>query len=88
MSARIQKSKFDHDSAFCRIRKLLSALPQSIPKSWSKYVNEPASEAELAALRRSVARGTPYGSTTWVESTVRKLGLESTFRKPGRPTKR
>jgi len=69
-------------------RKLLSAWPQSIPKSWSKYVNEPASEAELAALRRSVARGTPYGSTTWVESTIRKLGLESTFRKPGRPTKR
>ena len=69
-------------------RKLLSAWPQSIPKSWSKYVNEPASEAELAALRRSVARGTPYGSKTWVESTIRKLGLESTFRKPGRSTKR
>ena len=52
-----------------------------------QYVNEAASASELAALRRSVVRGTPYGSPKWTESTARNLGLQSTLRKPGRPRK-
>ncbi len=69
-------------------RKLLSAWPLPIPKTWKKHVNKPASESELGALRHSVVRGTPYGSTAWIESTARKLGLDPTLRKPGRPKKR
>lgn len=69
-------------------RELLWRWPLSLPRKWLEYVNEPVSDAELAALRRSVIRGTPYGSTAWVESTARKLGLEATLRKPGRPKKR
>jgi len=69
-------------------RELLSRWPLSIPRNWLEYVHEPVSDAELAALRRSVVRGTPYGNTAWVESTARKLGLEATLRKPGRPKKR
>jgi hypothetical protein len=53
----------------------------------AQYVNEPATEAELAGIRRSCRRGTPYGSKTWVETTARKLGLQSTLRNPGRPKK-
>jgi putative transposase len=67
---------------------MLSAWPLPKPKKWKDYVNQPASEAELEALRRSVARGTPYGKSAWIESTARKLGLESTLRKPGRPKAR
>jgi hypothetical protein len=33
-------------------------------------------EAELAALRRSVARGLPYGSAAWTQRTARRLGVE------------
>ena len=69
-------------------RKLLSAWPLPIPKTWKQHVNKPASESELGALRHSVVRGTPYGSTAWIESTARKLGLEPTLRKPGRPKKK
>jgi len=37
-------------------------------------VNAPQSEAELAAIRRSVERGSPYGSGPWNERTIRRLG--------------
>lgn len=68
-------------------RKMLSAWPLARPRNWLRYVNEVASDAELKALRRSCVRGTPYGSAAWVETTVAKLGLESTMRAPGRPKK-
>ena len=50
-------------------------------------MNSPQSEAELAAIRRSVERGSPYGSESWNERTIRRLGLESTIRPRGRPKK-
>jgi putative transposase len=52
---------------------------------WLEYVQAPQTDAELAALRRSAERGTPYGSAAWVESTAEQLGLESSLRFPGRP---
>jgi len=39
----------------------------------------PQTEAELAALRRSVERGTPYGPASWVKRTALALGLESSL---------
>jgi putative transposase len=48
-------------------------------------VQAPQTDAELAALRRSVARGIPYGSANWVKRTVVELGLESSLNSPGRP---
>jgi putative transposase len=59
--------------------------PVPRPASWLEYVQGPQSEAELAALRRSVARHAPYGSAAWVERTAVQLGLESSLRPPGRP---
>ena len=52
---------------------------------WLKQVDRPGSEAELAALRRSLLRGAPFGDATWRERTARQLGLESTLRARGRP---
>ena len=46
----------------------------------------PNTEA-LETLRRSVNRGTPFGSTQWVDEMVRMSKLESTVRNPGRPKK-
>lgn len=68
-------------------RAVLSAWPERCPRDWVKYVNQPESEAELAALRRSAVRGTPYGDPDWVAQTAKQLGLESTLRLPGRPRK-
>ena len=72
-----------------KLSKMASGLwvsPGAIPDRL-QYVNKPASEAELAAIRKSCVRGTPYGSPDWISKTARKLGLESTLRKPGRPKK-
>ena len=69
-------------------RKLLADWPLPRPRKWLEYVNEPETESELEALRRSCVRGAPYGSPEWVEKTAVQLGLGATLRKPGRPKKR
>lgn len=63
--------------------------PWPIPRSrhWLEYVNGVETEAELKALRRSVNKGQPYGSTQWVARVSKQLGLQSTLRGRGRPPK-
>ena len=68
-------------------RRWLSPWPVSQPRDWVRHVNASQTEAELASLRRCIARGQPYGSTQWVEQTAKQLGLESTIRLRGRPKK-
>lgn len=70
------------------IGKLLSAWPLPLPDDWVERVNRPQTEAELEAVRRSVLRGQPFGTEGWREQTAAELGLESAFRRPGRPRKR
>jgi putative transposase len=67
----------------------LSAWPEGRPDPamWVKFVNGVETAAELAALHRSVARGTPYGDERWSERTATRLGLESSLRPRGRPPK-
>ena len=65
----------------------LTAWPVDEPAPWLRRVNSAESPAELAALRRSVARGQPYGGPTWVIRQTVALGLESAFRPRGRPRK-
>ncbi len=64
--------------------------PGPVPRhaGWLEHVQTPQTEAELAALRRSVERGAPYGSPVWVERTAKLLGLESSLQPPGRPRQR
>jgi len=68
-------------------RSLLAAWPLSRRPGWTDQVNQPQSDAELAALRRSVKRGCPFGSRKWSDEMVRRLSLECTLRSPGRPKK-
>jgi putative transposase len=70
-----------HGSADERI--LLSDWPLPLPPSWLQYVNQPQSEAELAAIRRSVQHGHPFGGEGWAQETVQRLVLRSTLRGPG-----
>jgi putative transposase len=65
----------------------LHPWPVSVAMDWRQWVAEPHSEAELEALRRSIARGCPYGPEAWVEKVVERLGLQSTIRPRGRPRK-
>jgi putative transposase len=66
---------------------LLDGWPLPSPPDWPERVNRVETAAELAALRRSVYRGTPFGSAAWQEETARRLGLESTLKSLGRPRK-
>ena len=66
-------------------RRMLSCWPVSRPRHWLMLVNEPQTEVELEAIRRSVRRGQPYGSADWIKQTAKQLGLESTLRAPHRP---
>ena len=66
-------------------RKFLSALPTELPSNYLESVNTDLKEAELEAVRHSLIKGTPFGSTKWQDEMVGKYGLESTVRGPGRP---
>jgi REP-associated tyrosine transposase len=64
---------------------ILAASPVPLPSAWLRLVNEPQTEGELAALRTSVNRGTPFGGSQWTRRAATRLGLEFTLRPRGRP---
>jgi len=66
-------------------RALLTDSPVPLGRLWTKRVNQPETEAELAAVRRSIARGQPFGGEKWMQKVTRQMGLEHTFRPRGRP---
>ena len=66
-------------------KKLLSPWPMRRNAGWLEHVNSPQTDAELAAIRRSVNRGSPFGDETWATTATKKLGLEITTRPQGRP---
>src|SRR5207253_1876596 len=66
----------------------LSAWPVPRPRDWLDHVNAAQTEAELAALRRSVQRGQPFGTALWTKRAAGRMGLESTLRPIGRPRKK
>ncbi|MEX2174563.1 MAG: hypothetical protein WD872_09385 [Pirellulaceae bacterium] len=63
----------------------MTARPLPRQASWIDYVNQPQTEQELVAIRRSVQRGVPFGDQSWTKRAVAKLGLETTLRPRGRP---
>ncbi|MBI3758545.1 MAG: transposase [Deltaproteobacteria bacterium] len=65
----------------------LDVGPVARPENWLEWVDQPETEAELAALRRSVLRGVPFGTAAWQKTTSKRLGLESTLKPMGRPPK-
>jgi putative transposase len=66
----------------------LADWPVGPGRNWLPYVNQAEREAELKALRHSARCGTPFGETIGRQATAKRLGLESTFRAPGRPRRR
>jgi putative transposase len=68
-------------------RAVLAESPVPLGRLWRDHVNKPQNDAELAAIRRCVARGRPFGGERWRSRAARRLGLEYTFRPRGRPRK-
>jgi len=68
-------------------RAILAKGPVPHPRNWIGKVNQPQTKEELEAIRRSVNRGTPFGSEDWKKSTAKNLDLEHTLRTRGRPKK-
>ncbi len=56
-------------------------------RRWAEKVHAPMRESELAAVRRSVATGLPYGERSWVERLAKRLELDLMIRPRGRPRK-
>lgn len=77
---RVQRGKVDHPPR-------IDSWPVTQPSDWLTYVNQPAEAVEVDALRRCARRGCPYGDGTWVKGVAEQLGLQSTLRPRGRPTK-
>jgi putative transposase len=68
-------------------RPALTSWPIDRPRDWTSRVNRPFGPKEEEAVRRSIQRGQPFGSTPWQTEVAARLGLESVFRPRGRPRK-
>jgi len=63
---------------------MLPEGPVDRPRNWRELVNRPESAAQLEAIRRSVVRGSPFGSGLWTKRLAACLGLTHTLN-PRRP---
>ena len=69
----------------CEWLTLPTDWPVDVPRDWEKWVDQPQTAAEEAALLESIRRGKPFGSERWTRSTASKLALQSTLHPRGRP---
>ena len=70
------------------LRPLLVDWPVERPRHWLSYVNEPQTDAELAAIRECVKRSRPYGQSDWTHKIAAQLRLQWTLRPRGRPVRK
>jgi len=68
-------------------KSVLSPWPLEYPRDWTRWVNEPLHDDELAAVKTSLERGRPLGKPAWIEKTAARLDLGHTLRREGRPRK-
>jgi putative transposase len=68
--------------------RLVDLGPVPLTRDWMATVNQPQTRGEVEVLRQAVRRGCPFGEESWVEWTVKHLGLEATLRPVGRPKKK
>jgi putative transposase len=66
---------------------VLAPWPLPRPDNWVEYVNQPQTDFELEAVRRSIRRGCPFGPPEWQKPLAARLGLAHTLRPLGRPRK-
>lgn len=66
----------------CRSGKTIACIA-----ALAENVNEPQTGAESEVLRKNSQKGAPFGVAEWTETMATALGLESTLRARGRPSK-
>jgi hypothetical protein len=67
---------------------ILSAWPVEPAAHWPARVNAPLTDKEQDRWNLTLDRCRPFGDDAWVGQTARRLGLEHTLRRPGRPTRK
>lgn len=80
-------SLWRHQYGDPQAKELLAPWPIPRPRDWCVLVNQPQTDEELAALRRSANRGCPFGGDGWVTRTADRFKLLSTLRPSGRRAK-
>jgi hypothetical protein len=73
------------DSTFLNNQNVPYFSPPLFSPDWLDWVHQPQSEAELAALRKCIERGTPDGKESWQHAIAARLGLETSLHPRGRP---
>jgi putative transposase len=61
--------------------------PVERPDDWIAVVQQSHTEAELAAVRRSIDRDLPFGSAAWTSTTAERLGMGLKLHEPGQRPK-
>ncbi len=56
---------------------LLSEWPLDAPVDWIAYVNQPQTQSEEDAVRKSMMRGEPLGNDAWCQTIKERLGMRS-----------
>jgi len=67
--------------------KLLDRWPVNRPRNWAALVNQPPGDVERRRVADSMERGRPLGNDDWVRQTARRMGLDYTLNRRGRPGK-
>lgn len=78
-------SLWQREKGTVKEQKLLSKLPVDLPKKYLSQVNAVFEPDTLESLRKSVNKGTPFGSDVWIDTLVTKFNIGSLLRNPGRP---
>lgn len=66
-------------------KKLLGNSPVPLPRNYHTWLGYAEPSEELAQIRHSIQKGTPYGSDSWVDTMIATHELEHTSRGRGRP---
>jgi len=76
-------------SNWCGGRSVITLSTWPLPRlpNWVERVNDPLDDKVQTNLQRCIRRSSPFGEDNWVETTARRLNLESTLRPRGRPRK-
>ena len=85
---RFRSALFDFDGTLSLVREGWPQVMVPMMVAELRTTGTAETEGELAAVRRSVARGAPFGAEDWQQKTAAHLGLQATLRPVGRPPKK
>lgn len=66
-------------------KKMLSPWPVKAEPDYLVWINALQPKEEIETIRFHIQRGRPLGESIWMQKTADQLGLQSSFRNPGRP---